>query len=100
MPSAPKRHGYEQRRQAVRLYDRERGNSAERGYDARWRKYRLWFLQQHPLCVDCLKQGKTVAATVVDHIVPHRGDETLFWATDNHQSMCESHHAAKTRRGE
>lgn len=32
------------------------------------------------------------AATVVDHIVPHGGDQALFWDTGNWQSLCAPHH--------
>ena len=34
-------------------YDHARGNSHERGYDRDWRRLRLWYLRQHPLCIDC-----------------------------------------------
>ena len=37
--------------------DRLRGNAAERGYDAKWRRARRHFLQRHPLCANCLSQG-------------------------------------------
>ena len=36
-------------------------------------------LRRHPLCVECMKQGRYVKATDVDHIIPHRGDKILFW---------------------
>jgi 5-methylcytosine-specific restriction protein A len=94
MPSRPPLHGT-----ASREYDKQRGSSAERGYDARWRAYRITFLQANPLCVECLKKSRTTAATVVDHIEPHRGDTVLFWDTENHQAMCAGCHGAKTRAG-
>ena len=31
-------------------------------------------------------------ATVVDHIMPHKGDNTLFWDRDNWQSLCKRFH--------
>lgn len=34
--------------------------------------------------------------TVVDHIVPHRGDQKLFWDRGNWQPLCEHHHNVKT----
>ena len=37
-----------------------------------------------------------VLATVTDHVTPHKGDETLFWDEDNHQSLCETCHDVKT----
>jgi hypothetical protein len=40
----------------------------------------------------CKAAGRTVAAAVVDHVVPHRGDAALFWDPDNLQSLCKPHH--------
>jgi 5-methylcytosine-specific restriction protein A len=69
-------------------------------YDRRWRRARKAFLALNPLCCDCLAQGRSVAATEVDHIQPHRGDEELFWARNNWAARCKSCHSKKTRRGE
>lgn len=69
-----------------------RGSARERGYTTRWDKARKTFLREHPLCRMCQGQGRVAAATVVDHIVPHRGDQALFWNTDNWQPLCKSHH--------
>lgn len=55
----------------------------EKGYDSRWRKARDRFLMAHPLCAKCLENGRLERATVVDHIVPHRGDQRLFWDESN-----------------
>lgn len=74
-------------------YDKARLSSYQRGYDNRWRKYRLWFLEYHPLCSLC---GDP--ATVVDHIIPHKGDKKLFWDANNHQALCKACHDAKTAR--
>ncbi len=35
---------------------------------------------------------RVVLATVVDHKIPHKGDETLFWDRKNWQSLCKPHH--------
>lgn len=40
--------------------------------------------------------GKTGKATVVDHIVPHRGDDRLFWDEENWQALCKNCHDSKT----
>lgn len=37
-----------------------------------------------------------MAATVVDHIIPHRGDQKLFWDRSNWQALCKSCHDSKT----
>lgn len=62
----------------------------------RWKRSRALFLQLHPWCEECRKQGKLVPATDVDHIVPHRGDMTLFWDEGNWQALCHECHARKT----
>ena len=41
-------------------------SAAKRGYNRRWQKARKSYLEAHPLCVQCAKQGKYVRATVVD----------------------------------
>jgi 5-methylcytosine-specific restriction endonuclease McrA len=40
----------------------------------------------------CSKEGIPRAATVVDHIIPHKGDQKLFWNQDNWQPLCKTHH--------
>jgi len=46
--------------------------------------------------VKCQEQGRYRKATVVDHIIPHRGDEKLFWDRDNWQALCKRCHDQKT----
>lgn len=48
------------------------------------------------LCEKCYEEGHITMATVVDHIVPHRGDQKLFWDRGNWQPLCEHHHNVKT----
>jgi len=40
--------------------------------------------------------GRLNAATVVDHIVPHKGDAVLFWKQSNWQALCRDCHNRKT----
>ncbi len=79
--------------------DRLRGSAAARGYDAKWRDARAAYLRRNPLCAQCWKEGRLTPATVVDHIVPHRGDQLLFWDQDNWQSLCRRCHDRKTGKG-
>ena len=72
--------------------------AGRRGYGSRWQRESKAFLQTHPLCVRCFARGKYVKATVVDHIVPHRGDQKLFWDRSNWQPLCKRCHDRKTRR--
>lgn len=76
----------------------DRSSAHERGYGHRWRLARLNYLADNPFCVFCDKRGRLTPATVVDHIVPHRGDEALFWDVDNWQPLCKlCHDSAKAR---
>jgi 5-methylcytosine-specific restriction protein A len=77
-----------------------RPSAARRGYDARWRKARLAFLHDHPFCSTCEKKGVLQPATVVDHVLAHRGNMTLFWDPDNWQGLCKECHNRKTAKGE
>ncbi|WAH38608.1 HNH endonuclease [Alicyclobacillus dauci] len=88
----------ENHKQYTREHDCYRGTSAQRGYDSRWRKARLAYLKKHPLCAECEREGSLTPATVVDHIVPHKGDKKLFWDKNNWQPMCKPHHDAKTAK--
>ena len=89
-----------EKKQRARDYDQRRGSAASRGYGRAWRRARIVFLRNNLLCTDCKSAGKTTAASVVDHVVPHRGNRTLFWDQDNWQPLCKTHHDQKTRRGE
>ena len=64
----------------------------------RWKTLRKQFLREHPLCEECKKNGVVEAATVVDHIKPHQGDEELFWDQNNWQSLCKQCHDQKTAK--
>lgn len=86
------------RKQIRKLHDDHRGSSAARGYGFKWQQARRVFLLEHPLCRACERDGRIEAATVVDHIVPHRMDLSLFWDRKNWQPLCKRHHDEKTVR--
>lgn len=79
--------------------ERTRGSAAKRGYGHAWRKAAKAFLERHPLCRACEQLGRTAAATVVDHVRPHRGDRSLFWNVGNWQPLCKRCHDRKTASG-
>ncbi len=79
---------------------RKRASAAKRGYGRRWQRASKAWLAQHPLCAECDRGGHVTAAVLVDHIVPHRGDQKLFWNRGNWQSLCKPCHDTKTQRGE
>lgn len=80
----------------VKQADRQRGTAHERGYTSAWAKARFHFLAAHPLCAEHERNGALAAATVVDHIKPHRGDKALFWDRTNWQPLCKPCHDRKT----
>lgn len=82
----------------AKAVDQRRGTSAQRGYGYKWQQARDGYLQAHPLCIKHESRGEVVAATVVDHVKPHRGDMTLFWDSSNWQPLCKPCHDAKTAR--
>ena len=72
-------------------YTPERPSSAERGYDAEWRKVREQFLAEHPWCEKCGRRR----ATQVHHITPlSEGGERLAWA--NLEALCAGCHSRHT----
>ena len=43
-------------------------------------------------CVMCEAEGQTKHAVVVDHMIPPKGDRTLFWdSANNSQGLYKSH---------
>lgn len=88
------KHKHVERRQA----DQQRGSSSERGYGSRWQKAREGFLRNNPLCAHHMERGEIMPATVVDHVIPHKGDKALFWDRANWQPLCKPCHDAKTAR--
>lgn len=76
------------------------GQHAKLYRSKRWQKLRAWHLSKQPLCVMCKAAGKLTAATVVDHVTPHKGDAALFLAPTNLQSLCKPHHDSDKQRQE
>lgn len=86
------------KREYRREQDRWRGSASERGYTHQWHKARNRYLRDNPLCVHCKEDGIINEANVVDHIVPHKGNNELFWDESNWQSLCTRHHNIKTAK--
>ena len=77
-----------------------RKDATQRGYDHKWRSARVRHLKKHPLCEYCKRDGHVIAATVVDHVIPHKGNKGLFWDKSNWQSLCTSCHSSVKQREE
>ena len=82
-----------QEKRKLRDRTRKRPQYLDPALLGRWRKVRKEYLQYHPACSDCGRM-----ATVVDHIVPHRGNEDLMFDMGNFQALCKSCHGRKTAR--
>jgi 5-methylcytosine-specific restriction protein A len=59
---------------------------------AQWRALRKAQLQAQPLCERCKAKGFLVAATVVNHRKPHKGDQRLFFDPTGLESTCKPCH--------
>ena len=98
MPLSPPTHSQQKRKVRERILEKQRPSSHERGYNALWRKQRLAELAEEPLCAECAREGRVAAASVRDHIIPHKGNRELFEDPKNRQSLCKSCHDLKTAR--
>ena len=93
MPVAPPKHvppGVLSDKDRRARFDKERGPSSQRGYDAAWKKCRALFLDRNPNC----KCG--ARAQDVDHVlsVVERPDLRLSWS--NLRPMCHPCHSRRT----
>lgn len=61
-------------------------------HTAQWKNLRLLVLHRDPICKIC----RRVASTVADHIIPHRGNRSLFADMANLQGVCKVCHDIKT----
>ena len=58
---------------------------------ARWKRLRTRQLLDYPVCAICADRGLVCAATIVDHVEPHRGDWNRF-VLGKLQSLCKPCH--------
>lgn len=101
MPTMPPTHRVAaQGKQSTRYKDeyQRRGTRQAQGYTNAWLRAAELFKKAHPLCAMCMKKGKYTPVFCVDHIVPHRGDSTLFWDESNWQSLCNPCHQGPKRQ--
>lgn len=72
--------------------------------DTRWKKVRHTFLLSHPLCEDCLKEGKVYAGTLEDPLQVHHKKSPFATGTINYElllddknleTICSRHHALR-----
>lgn len=88
-------HAQPARRLRYLSYDRSRGTSSQRGYDARWRRIRKLVLAERPLCVDCDRAGRVTMANEVHHIDYNSRNNNPA----NLMPLCKSCHSRRTAEG-
>lgn len=101
MPTAPKTHRTSHatdRAPADKRYNEQRPERDSFYGSARWKRFRAWFLSRHPLCIDCEAIGRSVAAFMVDHVIPRDERPELELDEDNCQGLCMGCHNRKTAR--
>lgn len=54
----------------------------------------------HPLCAYCELEGRVAAATLVDHLYPHRRFQGVFWMRQWWVSACADCHDGFKQRVE
>lgn len=78
-------------REAARQYNKyERSPDANKWYGRSWRKVRERYAAAHPLCEQCLKEGRCTPMEEVHHIVPLSKGGTND--ESNLMSLCRSCH--------
>lgn len=97
MPPSFRPRGTPSRVERERASDDRRGSARERGYDTRWDKARKAYLAAHPCCEYCRITGRVTAATLVDHLYPHRTFDpqraaALFWRSEYWVACCQPCH--------
>ncbi|MBL0937178.1 MAG: HNH endonuclease [Rhizobiaceae bacterium] len=70
-------------------HDRRRPSARQRGYTSAWQKARAAFLRMYPYC---RHNGCGRAATIVHHVIPHKGNDRLFWDRCNWMPVCQPCH--------
>ena len=91
---APKRKSYLPKRE---VQGRRIHANTEFYQGRHWRRVRALYLQQHPLCAECQREGRVVAARVVDHIKPiNEGGARYDFR--NLQGLCDKCHNKKSGR--
>jgi 5-methylcytosine-specific restriction enzyme A len=94
--------GAPSRQDQRREYDRHRRKAKPwRAFYStpQWQARRAAQLTSKPVCERCEVRGVIVAATVAHHVMPHRGDWTLF-ITGELQSVCKPCHDSEAQAEE
>ena len=92
--------------EAARLRERDQTVHWRAWYETeRWRKLRLEVLLRDAYTckqtgVLCIGQYPAPNSPVVDHKIPHHGDEKLFWDPENLQTVSKAYHDSEKQKQE
>lgn len=91
--------------QLRREADQRRGSARTRGYTTAWDRAAKGHLARQPLCIYCAmgawgEPPRDTAATCVDHLIPHGGDQDIFWRKADWISCCDACHSGPKQRAE
>ncbi len=97
MPPQFRSAGQRTKVERQRSHDQRRGSARDRGYSSKWDAAAKAFLEHHPLCLYCRMGAwgdppRATPATLVDHLIPHRGDMVIFWNRRDWVSSCAPCH--------
>ena len=67
---------------------------------ATWARLRTEALAREPLCAVCLRKGRAVPATQVDHVIPINQGGDPFPPLAGLECLCAGCHSRKTKRGD
>ena len=66
-----------------------------------WRRLRSLVLERDLFtCRMCGRIEADTSQLVADHVLPHRGDDALFWDAGNVQTLCKGCHDGAKQKGE
>lgn len=91
-----------------RITDQRRTSDAKRRFNHPWRKFyglKAWKLRRNeqlkriPYCEPCKALGMSRAATIANHVTPHRGDWNLF-IRGRLESTCKKCHDSAIQEAE
>ena len=87
----------EHTKQEARRYEKyDRDPATRKRYGRTWKRIRNKYIHAHPLCEQCAKDGKLVAAEEVHHILPLSCGGTND--PSNLMALCTSCHSEITAR--
>lgn len=95
IPTFRPRHHAATQRALLASYERGPQRRADKRFYAsdEWRSLRLAYIQQHPLCEDCLEQGTFTPSEHVHHVIDRKKAPELALEWTNLRGLCVPCHS-------